>query len=174
MRLLVSMLFLTVGGFDAVFGQRLTCPYELRFKSTQRVWCRQSSTECCTGLVFDQNIHSVDGDKLKVDEGSDSFTVTVMELNQGEGVYWCGVLSENNTIIKLAEGYFHSSASGVHVWAFVRWILLPLLLLTAVSVYFRAKAKHVHKNAEEPCSDSVSRALADLQYENVASLSELE
>ncbi|KAM7416887.1 hypothetical protein PAMA_018794 [Pampus argenteus] len=173
MRLLVSMLFLTVGACDAMSGQRLTCPYELRFKSMLRVWCRQNSTECCTGLVFSQNVHSLDGDKLKVEEGSDSFTVTVMELNQGDGVYWCGVLSENNTIIKLAEGHFHSY-SGVHVWAFIRWILLLLLLLTAVSVYFTAKAKHVDKKAKEPCSDDVSRALADQQYENAASPSELE
>ncbi|XP_044218416.1 uncharacterized protein si:ch211-102c2.4 [Thunnus albacares] len=161
------------GACEAVYWQRLTCPYELRFESMPRVWCRQSSTECCTGLVFGQDTQSVDGVKLEVVEGSDSFTVAVRELSRGEGVYWCGVLSGNDTIIKLAEGYFHSY-SGLHL---IRWILLPLLPMVTVFtyIYSRATTKHMRKKTEEPHDDvTLRRRLAEPQYENTAALNELE
>ncbi|XP_053181579.1 uncharacterized protein si:ch211-102c2.4, partial [Scomber japonicus] len=113
---LFSVLFLAVGGSEAAYWPRLTCPYEQSFLSLQRVWCRQTSAECCTGFAFGPDAPSVDGGRLEVEEGTDSFIVSVQELSHGEGVYWCGLLSNDNTIIKLAEGDFHSS-SGVYVWA---------------------------------------------------------
>lgn len=91
-----------------MYWQTLTCPYEREHESLLRVWCRQSSTDCCHGLTFNQSAHIVDGGKLKVTQGSDTFTVEVLEPSHGEGVYWCGVLDKNDTIIKLAEGFFHS------------------------------------------------------------------
>ncbi|XP_062273102.1 CMRF35-like molecule 8 [Scomber scombrus] len=96
------------GVSEAAYWQRLTCPYEQSFQSLRRVWCRQSSAECCTGFAFDPDAPSVDGGRMEVEEGTDSFTVFVQELSHGEGVYWCGLLSEDKTIIKLAEGDFHS------------------------------------------------------------------
>lgn len=88
-----------------MYWQTLTCPYEREHESLLREW---SSTDCCHGLTFNQSAHIVDGGKLKVTQGSDTFTVEVLEPSHGEGVYWCGVLDKNDTIIKLAEGYFHS------------------------------------------------------------------
>ena len=95
------------GDGEALFWQRLTCPYEEKQSSLLRVWCRQSSTECCTGFTFSQTVDLSDRSNLRVAQDSHSFSVEVTELNQG-GVYWCGVLSTNDTIIKLAEGYFYS------------------------------------------------------------------
>lgn len=105
---LFTTTWLCAGACEAVYWQKLRCPYDLKHESLQRVWCKQSSTDCCTGLTFSQNAHLVDGGKLKVTQGSDFFTVAVLELRHGEGVYWCGVLSINDTLIKLAGGYFHS------------------------------------------------------------------
>lgn len=96
------------GGSEAVFWQRLTCPYEAQQQNLLRVWCRQSSAECCTGLTFSNSSPLADGGKLRVTQDLHSFTVEVLEPSPTEGVYWCGLLSRNNTIIKLAEGYFHS------------------------------------------------------------------
>lgn len=107
MRLCKVPMVLCSDACEAVYWQKLTCPYEVKHESLLRVCCRQSSTECCTGLTFSHNAHIVDGGKLKVTQGSDSFTVAVEELSHGEGVYWCGVLSRNNTITKLAEAYFY-------------------------------------------------------------------
>lgn len=101
--------WLCAGVCEAVYWQKLTCPYgNLQQDSLLRVWCRQTSADCCTGLTFNQSAHSVDGGKVRVTQGSDSFTVAVLKPSRGGGAYWCGVLSKNDTVIKLAEGYFHS------------------------------------------------------------------
>ncbi|XP_035851693.1 uncharacterized protein si:ch211-102c2.4 isoform X4 [Sander lucioperca] len=126
MHLWSLLLLLPAGACEAVYWQKLTCPYEGKHERLLRVWCRQSSADCCHGLAFSQRQHSVDGGHLKVTQGSESFTVALLQPSHGEGVYWCGVLSTNNTVIKLAEGYFHSS-SAAYVWSWTRWILLPLL-----------------------------------------------
>lgn len=106
---LLPTTWLCAGACGTVYWQKLSCPYsELQQQNLLRVWCRQSSSVCCSGLAFSQSVYSVDGDKLRVTHSLDSFTVAVWKLSQGSGVYWCGVLSKNDTIIKLAEGYFHS------------------------------------------------------------------
>lgn len=87
--------------------QQLTCSFEEPQEDLRRVWCRQSSPRCCSGLTFSPGARSVDHGKLEVTQGPDSFTVAVVEPSFGEGVYWCGVLSGNHTLIKLAEGYVH-------------------------------------------------------------------
>lgn len=96
------------GTCEALFWQKLTCPYEVKYKSLPRVWCQQNSAECCTGLTFSHSERLVDGGKLKVTQDVSSFTVEVLEPNHKQGVYWCGLLSRNGTIIKLAEGYIHN------------------------------------------------------------------
>lgn len=106
---LATVLLPTTGACGTVYWQKLSCPYsELQQQNLLRVWCRQSSSLCCSGFAFSQRVNSVDGSKLRVTQSLDSFTVAVWKLSQGSGVYWCGVLSKNDTIIKLAEGYFHS------------------------------------------------------------------
>lgn len=142
----ISILLLVVGACEAAYLQKLSCPYELKHESLLRIWCRQSSADCCTGLTFSPSAHSVDGGKLKVTQGSDSFTVMMLEPSQGGGMYWCGVLGKNDTIIKLAEGYFYSS-SGAFIWSFTRWILLPLLPAATLitNIYSRITMKCVRR-----------------------------
>ncbi|XP_074526297.1 uncharacterized protein LOC141790370 [Halichoeres trimaculatus] len=81
--------------------------YELPHESLQRIWCRKSSSECCSGFTFSNSIQSMDGGRLRVTQGSGSFSVAMFQPIHGEGIYWCGVLSKNGTIIKLTERYFY-------------------------------------------------------------------
>lgn len=108
MLLLITLVFWLAGTCDGV--QRLTCPYDLKDKDLPRVWCKETSPQCCSGFSFSRESQSLDAGRLKVTQGVDSFIVDVLGLTQGEGMYWCGVLSSNKTIIKLAEEYFYSSS----------------------------------------------------------------
>ncbi|XP_041855578.1 uncharacterized protein si:ch211-102c2.4 [Melanotaenia boesemani] len=156
MNFLTFILLLAVGVCEAVLSQKLSCPHELKHQSLQRVWCRQTSAECCTGFAFNQNTQMLDGGKLKVTQHSHSFTVVMMEPDHS-GVYWCGVLTKNNTIIKLAEGYFYSS-SGAFIWSLARWILLPLVLVVTLSTYvcLSKKKKFHYEKAEEMFVDAAA------------------
>ncbi|KAM9361120.1 uncharacterized protein ABDE67_001739 [Symphorus nematophorus] len=174
---LILILLLAAGVCEAVYWQKLACPYEEHDERLLSVWCRQSSADCCSGFTFSRTEHSVDGGRLRVSHDSHSFTVLVTHLHQGEGVYWCGLLSNNDTIIKLAEAYFHSSPA-VYIWSLTRWILLPLLPLVTIftSIYARTITKRMSKKAEGPDDgyETLSRARAEPQYENAASFCELE
>ncbi|KAK2837749.1 hypothetical protein Q5P01_014961 [Channa striata] len=176
MHRLISILLLAVGACDTVYWQTLTCPYKGRHETLTRIWCRQTSTECCTGLLFSHTDHLVDGGKLKVTQGIDSFTVEAAEPVYGEGQYWCGMLTKNKTIIKLAEGYFHTSY-GAFIWNFTRWILLPLLPMVTIftSLCYRTTTKCISKKAKKPYDETAMRgARIDPQYENATSFFELE
>ncbi|KAM3611763.1 uncharacterized protein V6R79_023802 [Siganus canaliculatus] len=113
-----------------VDGQTLKCPYEVKHENRPKVWCKQSSNDCCRGIAF-RNCGLLDEGKVQVTETAGFFTVTMLNPSHGEGVYWCGVLSQNNTVIKLAQGYFYSSPVA-YVWSFIRWILLPVLPVVAI------------------------------------------
>ncbi|XP_039905980.1 uncharacterized protein si:ch211-102c2.4 [Simochromis diagramma] len=186
------------GTCEALFWQKLTCPYEVKYKSLLRVWCQQNSAECCTGLTFSHSERLVDGGKLKVTQDVSSFTVEVLEPNHKQGVYWCGLLSRNGTIIKLAEGYIHNSTAS-YIWSLIRWILLPLLpiVTTFTRMYLKTTKKHLFKvNLNFPyletfqqheelqvlhlflvfpqkadgLYDDVGRAVTEQEYENAESL----
>lgn len=121
----LQAVFLCAGVCGVVHWQKLTCPYsELQQDSLPRFWCRQTSADCCTGLAFNQSAHSVHGGKVRVTQGSDFFTVEALKPSHGGGVYWCGVLSKNGTIIKLAEGRFHNckQSSIFRLWSTRNWI----------------------------------------------------
>ncbi|KAM4576482.1 uncharacterized protein PAE49_006571 isoform 2-T2 [Odontesthes bonariensis] len=140
MYVLILILLCSVGGSEALLWQSLTCPYEEKPNGPLRVWCRQSSAECCSGFAFSEDAHMLDGNRVRVTRDSHSFSVEVKEPRQG-GVYWCGVLGRNDTIVKLAEGYFHSS-SGAFIWSFARWILMPLLpAATVIAHLFSADSR---------------------------------
>ncbi|KAK6313390.1 uncharacterized protein si:ch211-102c2.4 [Coregonus clupeaformis] len=143
MLLLTTVVFWLAGICDGV--QRLTCPYDLMDEGLPRVWCKETSPQCCTGFSFSRQSQSLDAGSLKVTQGVDSFTVDVLNLTQGEGMYWCGVLSSNNTIIKLAEEYFYSSS---YVWDILRWILMPLLPMVSIFSYCYLNRKHQNKKEE--------------------------
>lgn len=101
--------WLCAGASNAVLWQELACAYsEVQQKNLPKVWCRQSSADCCTGLILNDSAQSLDGGKLSVIRNKDSFTVIPLDLSHGGGIYWCGVLSKNDEFIKLAEGYFYS------------------------------------------------------------------
>ncbi|XP_037837641.1 uncharacterized protein si:ch211-102c2.4 [Kryptolebias marmoratus] len=133
MHFLILILLLGIGESEAVLWQKLSCPFEPEHKDLLRVWCRQSSAGCCTGLTFSQSAQLVDGGRLRVTHDTQSFSVEVVNPDR-KGVYWCGVLSSNNTIIRLAEGIFYDSL-GAYIWSFARWILLPFLPTVTVFVY---------------------------------------
>ncbi|XP_065819117.1 uncharacterized protein si:ch211-102c2.4 [Labrus bergylta] len=168
MHALILILLFAVGACEEVYRQKLTCPYELKNESLQRVWCRQSSADCCTGFTFGESAHVLDGGKLEVTQGLASFTVSVLVPSHGEGVYWCGLLGKNNTIIKVAEGYLHhSAASGHHIWSIIRWILLLLLLMvtTFANLYSRATSRHMFKKEEELYDDIDIPQIEEAIYE---------
>ncbi|XP_070402522.1 uncharacterized protein [Nothobranchius furzeri] len=157
MHYFIVILFLLTGDGAAVLWQKLWCPHEPQHQNLLRVWCRRNSADCCTGLTFSHTAQSVDGGRLRVTQDSGSFSVEVLGPGKG-GVFWCGVLSRNNTIIKLAEGYIHSS-SAAFIWSFARWVLLPLLPMTTIIIYTCSKAKVQRcctKRAEEPVSGSLA------------------
>ncbi|KAM9744526.1 uncharacterized protein ACNS7B_011682 [Menidia menidia] len=144
MRPLILTLLCTIGVGEAVFWQRLTCPVQEKHGGLLRVWCRRSSDECCQGLSFGQNASRLDGGLLdggRLDGGplrvtQDDRSFAVEHLGPGpRGVYWCGVLGTDNTLIKLAEAYFHGSWASF-VWSYARWILMPLLPTVTVATNF--------------------------------------
>ncbi|XP_041644368.1 uncharacterized protein si:ch211-102c2.4 [Cheilinus undulatus] len=138
MHVLILMLLSAVGARKAVSQQTLMCPYELNHEGLQRVWCRQSSADCCTGFTFNESAHFLDGGKLEVTHGLDSFTVAVLKPSHGGGVYWCGVLSNNGTIIKLAEHDIHT-AWGFYIWSIARWVLLPVMPMVVIFTNFYSR-----------------------------------
>ncbi|XP_034026902.1 uncharacterized protein si:ch211-102c2.4 [Thalassophryne amazonica] len=168
MHLLVPLLLLAVGASEGMYLQKLVCPHKARQKTLPRIWCRQTSSRCCTGFIFSPHTLSVDGVNLRVSQTSNSFTVAVKQPRQGEGVYWCGLLSRNNTIIKLAEGYFYHS-SGAYIWSFARWVVVPVLPMVMIftTIFSRRTLKCIHQKKEELSEDTaVASAQADLLYEN--------
>ncbi|CAJ1068745.1 uncharacterized protein si:ch211-102c2.4 [Xyrichtys novacula] len=165
MRRLILTLLMAVGVCKALYWQKLTCPFEVNHVGLRRVWCRQTSANCCTGFTFSNRTHSVVKGKLKVMQDLDSFTVALLEPSHGEGMYWCGVLVKNGTIIKLAESYFYSTP-GLYTWSLTRWILLPLLPLVTIiiNIYSRVISKHIlMKKAESYDDVGVIRPPADPQ-----------
>lgn len=160
---LVLIFLLAAGESDAVFWQRLTCPYQPEQQNLLRVWCRQVSAECCTGLAFSHGSASAHGGQLRVTQDGHSFTVEVLEPSHRGGVYWCGLLGSNNTIIKLAEAYLHSSPAAF-IWSLTRWILLPLLPIVTIftHVYTIMKTKRCCEKDVVPDDDvNVGGALTD-------------
>ncbi|XP_056135529.1 uncharacterized protein si:ch211-102c2.4 [Lampris incognitus] len=155
MHLLMSLLLLGAGTCGGLFQQKLTCTYEMWQKTLPRVWCKQITSECCIGLVLTQQTQVLNRGKLEVTEDLDSFTISVVEPGDGEGMYWCGVLGQNDTIIKLADVYLHSSF-GAYFWGCARWILLPLIPLVAVveEVYDDVGVTQV-LTAKGTCMDSI-------------------
>lgn len=127
----IVIILLGVGESEAVLWQRLSCPYEPEHRVLQRVWCRKTSAVCCTGLTFSHSAQLVDGGKLQVTQDTQAFTVEVLK-SEHTGVYWCGVLGRNNTLIRLAEGNFHSCKyRRCNIWWLFHFISLNIKLASA-------------------------------------------
>lgn len=72
-------------------------------KGMHRIWCKRTSADCCSGIIFNNTTSQLENGAVMVQEDSGTFSLTVLWLSQGEGVYWCGLLNLNSDIIKLAE-----------------------------------------------------------------------
>ncbi|XP_010874973.2 uncharacterized protein si:ch211-102c2.4 [Esox lucius] len=170
MIILTIVLFLISGTCDGV--QKLTCPYGQKHEGLPRVWCKQTSTLCCTGFSFSKQSQFLDAGRLEVTQDADSFTVNVLSLAQGDGIYWCGVLAVNDTIIKLSEEYFYSNS---FVWDILRWILMPLLPMATIFCYFYRKQQD-KKHDILYMNDAVTSGLTQnySQNEDMQQITELE
>ncbi|KAG5280810.1 hypothetical protein AALO_G00064260 [Alosa alosa] len=89
------------------------------------------------------------------------------KLSQGDGVYWCGLVFKNQTIIKLAEKYFPNDSS-FYAWSFIRWILFPFLPLSILSIcMLKRRTVKTEKVAEGTYSEIPLRARgADREADN--------
>ncbi|XP_030227186.1 uncharacterized protein si:ch211-102c2.4 [Gadus morhua] len=138
--------------------QALTCPYQVDQSTLPRVWCKQTSAECCRGLMYDYK-HPHDGDPPVIHEDMGSFTVSVVSPPNGAGVYWCGVMANSSVLIKLAESYFYDSTYA-YIWSIARFVVLPSFLILPsilalnVLVTSRSERKRHHEDStkvlEEP------------------------
>ncbi|XP_051967503.1 uncharacterized protein si:ch211-102c2.4 [Xyrauchen texanus] len=129
------LLFLT-GQSTCQYQQKLYCPYTPTNKHQARVWCKRDTQNesCCTGFSFMPNVSILEQNNVNVYDDGNAFTVLVRTLTQGDGVYWCGLKAEDNTIIKLAEDYFSTTPLNF-VWSILRWIFFLLLPLMSISTY---------------------------------------
>ncbi|XP_064155697.1 uncharacterized protein si:ch211-102c2.4 isoform X1 [Anguilla rostrata] len=150
--LLLTVILVLTGLGQSHYPKMLTCPLKANQRSMPRVWCKQSNDLCCSGFAFPEGTTTLENGDLRVQQDMEAFTVTVTQLAQGEGVYWCGLLY-NNTIIKVAEQYFGKPSNG---WSIVRWILMPVLPLMVIftHIYTCRKAR----KQEEGLNDNISMA----------------
>ncbi|KAL2092433.1 hypothetical protein ACEWY4_012231 [Coilia grayii] len=117
-------------------SQTLVCHYDPEYADLQRVWCKKNSEECCTGFAFGEKITALDNGSVEINNTVNAFTITVHNLTEGNGTYWCGLMFKNHTIMKLAEKYLPISADSSlyeQVWSILRLTIFVLLVLTSVS-----------------------------------------
>lgn len=150
------MLFITlsfllaVGHCGAESWQKLTCPLKEEHRGLPMVWCRRTSSDCCSGLSFGHAHGPLDHGGLRVTLGPDSFSVEVLKPHR-EGMYWCGRTGGNGTIIKLDELYIYGSLGSL-LWSVTRWTLLPLLPLLFLlinCIYSRTVLKPTGKRSQD-------------------------
>ncbi|XP_065106393.1 uncharacterized protein [Paramisgurnus dabryanus] len=145
MNLLPTFLLMILTGHSmSEYVQSISCPYpnESKNESRTRVWCKRDVQDenCCTGLAFRSGIDSLDNGQILVKQDEKSFTVSMLALPQGEGVYWCGLMDTDNTIVKLAEKYFSTPLN--YVWSILRWIMFLLMFLMFISTYIYINRKN--------------------------------
>jgi len=71
------------------------------------VWCKRDVQDenCCTGFSFRPGTSSLE-EGIEVQDDGKSFTISIKTLTHGDGVYWCGFMTADQIIVKLAEDYF--------------------------------------------------------------------
>ncbi|KAK7164451.1 hypothetical protein R3I94_002988 [Phoxinus phoxinus] len=140
------LLMILIGHSTSDHLQTLVCPYENRnISQSRRVWCKRDVQDenCCTGFSFQLGagvLHLEDGN-IQVQDDGKAFTISIKTLAQGDGVYWCGFMTADKIIVKLAENYF-STAPFNFVWSILRWILFILLPLMTISFHIYSNRKH--------------------------------
>ncbi|RXN02318.1 hypothetical protein ROHU_023649 [Labeo rohita] len=110
------LLMILTGQSSSEYLQQLLCPYENKNGSENRprVWCKRDAQDqnCCTGFSFQRGVNVLEQGNIVVKDNGKSFTISVRTLTQGDGVYWCGFMTEDKIIVKLAEDYFTNRKHG--------------------------------------------------------------
>ncbi|XP_069046543.1 uncharacterized protein [Lepisosteus oculatus] len=152
-----TALVLTITGVGvevALFPQEMECRFGEADREKPKVWCKQNTTQCCSGFAVSSAEESLYGGQvtIRVLRDQNKFTVSIAQLPEGEGRYWCGVLNPDNTMVKLGEADF--SDGEVPVWDILRWALLAALLLSSLSSSLYAKRRTgKEKRDEAPYED---------------------
>lgn len=144
---LTLLLIFTAAG-NCEFAQ-VKCSYKDKPSNLERIWCKRDSDDqnCCTGFYFSSGVRELDDGQVKVHDDGSAFTMSVMSLSQGDGVYWCGLRNSNDTIIKLNEINLHRSQHVV--WSIGRWILFALLLFTLIFIHIYSSSQEKQKKKYE-------------------------
>ncbi|MBN3312422.1 PSRC1 protein, partial [Atractosteus spatula] len=92
----------------AQFPQEMECRFGEGDRDKPKVWCKQNTTQCCSGFAVSSAEESLYGGQvtIRVLRDQNKFTVSIAQLPEGEGRYWCGVLNPDNTMVKLGEADF--------------------------------------------------------------------
>ncbi|XP_077097040.1 uncharacterized protein LOC143748772 [Siphateles boraxobius] len=138
------LLMILIGHSTSDHPQTLVCPYENKnISQNRRVWCKRDDQDqnCCTGFSFQPGNIVLEGGNIQVQDDGKSFTISVQKLTQGDGVYWCGFMTPEKIIVKLAEAPFPTAPFNF-VWSILRWILFILLPLMTISFHIYSNRKH--------------------------------
>lgn len=113
-------------------SEAVLCKFDPEYADLQRVWCKQDSEDCCTGYAFGESITALYNGSVEVNNTANAFTITVHNLTEGNGMYWCGLMFSNETIMKLAEKYFSEGEmyffSLLYYWVILQYFATCLLL----------------------------------------------
>ncbi|XP_063051262.1 uncharacterized protein si:ch211-102c2.4 isoform X2 [Engraulis encrasicolus] len=124
-------------------SEAVLCKFDPEYADLQRVWCKQDSEDCCTGYAFGESITALYNGSVEVNNTANAFTITVHNLTEGNGMYWCGLMFSNETIMKLAEKYFSADPSLFEqVWSILRLVLFAVLVLAFVSTYMLTRGMY--------------------------------
>ncbi|XP_076845979.1 uncharacterized protein LOC143491127 [Brachyhypopomus gauderio] len=138
-----TLLLISTGLCGAQYQQVLTCPYRSEDKDLHRVWCKRDpdNHDCCMGFAFQAQNGNLDDGRLQVTDDGKAFIITVTQLSEGGGVYWCGLRNGTNTIVKLSEVQLYTPAA--LVWNVLRWVIFSLLLcvVAVTSLYSNRKGR---------------------------------
>ncbi|XP_048874337.1 trem-like transcript 4 protein [Brienomyrus brachyistius] len=126
----------------------LRCPYTPDQKDMPRVWCKRTSAECCSGIFFNSSVSQLENGAVMVQQDSGTYSLRILQLSQGEGVYWCGLLNTENYIIKLAEMEIQHDLLN-DVWWILRWILMAVLLTIIPAMQLCSWIKEKNKFGDE-------------------------
>ncbi|XP_072566678.1 polymeric immunoglobulin receptor-like [Paramormyrops kingsleyae] len=70
----------------------IPCPYDGKYKTSVKYWCRGSDWSSCTPIVRTDSPQKKDEVSIRDDSKKQVFNVTMNNLKTGDsGYYWCGV-----------------------------------------------------------------------------------
>ncbi|XP_039605203.1 uncharacterized protein si:ch211-102c2.4 [Polypterus senegalus] len=142
-------------GLHAIFPQVFECNYKEEHNSKVKVWCKQNANDndCCDGYAV-ENISVAELNRgqwiLHDQKDLKKFSVTVKTMaTEDEGIYWCGVLENDQVIEKLSE-FTISTKPPRNIWDILRWILMSIMLVVTFTVTIWTSRKN---RVEEKTAD---------------------